>query len=218
MPSMNRLARPALVVLVLMLVPASLRAENMKHSLELGAGFNFVRFDGETALDYTFGPSVLAGFNLTKRHGVELGLTLLTATPDQGASFDTTVSILRAGYTYNAYPRSKMVSFFRIGLGRFAIDPERDPDAGKALQHNDANLMVYAGGGLRYFFNEWVGMRLSATFDAINTGNGIGHLGTQASGELGVIFLLGGKETEEPATEPPPPTEEKPSEPETPKN
>ena len=217
MPSINRFVRPAVVALILVLLPVSLRAENMKHSFELGAGFNFLHFDGQTNLSSTIGPSLLLGFNITKRHGVELGGTLLTATPADGASFLVDVGVLRAGYTYNAYPRSKMVSFFRIGVGRFAIDPERDPDAGKTLQDNDARLMVYTGGGLRYFIKDWMGIRVSATFDAIDTGNGIGHLATQASGELGVIFLLGGKEAEAEPAEQPADTE-KPAEPEAPKN
>lgn len=217
MPSISRFARPAVVALILVLLPASLRAENMKHSFELGGGFNYLHFDGQTSLDYTIGHYLLAGFNLTKRHGVELGVTMVTATPVEGSSFDTQVSVLRAGYTYNAYPRKKIVSFFRLGVGRFAIDPDRDPDAGSALESNDARFMLYTGGGVRFFITDWMGVRVSATWDVIDTGEGIGHLATQGSAELGMTFLIGGKEAEaEPAE--PPPAEEKPAEPETPKN
>ena len=217
MPSIHRFVPPAVIALILVLLPVSLRAENMKHSFELGAGFNFLHFDGQTNLASTIGPSLLVGFNITKRHGVELGGTFLTATPSEGASFPVDVGVLRAGYTYNAYPRKKIVSFFRVGVGRFAISPERDPDAGSSLQDNDARLMVYTGGGVRFFLKDWMGIRVSATFDAIDNGNGAGHLATQASGELGVIFLLGGVEAEaEPAETPA--ADQTPPAPETPKN
>jgi len=214
---MNRVVRTAMVALILVLLPMSLRAENMKHSFELGGGFNFLHFDGQTQLDTRIGPYLLLGYNFTKKHGVELGYSFMTATPVDDASFPVDVSVLRLGYTYNAYPRKKLVSFFRAGLGRFALGPEKDPRAPEALESNDARIMVYAGGGARFFITNWMAVRVSATFDAIDAGHGAGHLATQGSGELGMTFLLGGKEETEPA-EPPPAPEKKPDEPETPKN
>jgi hypothetical protein len=211
MPSRHRFARLALAALALSLLPSAAAAQNKARSVELGGFASFLRFDGETALSYRFVPSILVGYNFTKRHGIEAMGSFGSATPDAGPSFQTDVGIFRVGYTYNAYPKEKMVSLFRIGVGRWAIDPDRvpphvDPNGVKhvvkvsAPEDNDQHFLFYLGGGVRFFIKEWLAIRVAGSFDVINTTGGIGKSDTQGTGDVGLVFLFGGRET--PAEEP----------------
>src|SRR5262245_18677117 len=96
---------------LLALVPAAALAENKDGSIEVGLFATWLRFDPQSELDSRFAPSFLVAYNFTKRHGAEVIFTSATATPDAGASFPVDLDIMRIGYTYNAYPREKMVSF-----------------------------------------------------------------------------------------------------------
>jgi len=104
--------------------------------------------------------------------------------------------VLHLGYTFNAYPREKVVSFFRFGAGVWAVDPV-DPPATRVpstLRENDTHYLVYSGGGFRYFLRDNLALRFAATVDFVQTSPGIANNEVEASGEIGVTFLLGGKE------------------------
>jgi hypothetical protein len=206
MPLSDGVVSKALLCAALTLLPAAALAENKRGSVELGALTSYVRFDSQTQIDSRFAPSVLVGYNFTRRHGAELMFTSLTATPDSGRSFKIDVDIFRLGYTFNAYPREKMVSFFRLGAGVWKLDPEEHPAASEALAESDSNPLIYSGGGIRYFFKPWLAARLAGTVDFIDSGDGFANAEVQATGELGVSFLLGGRE------EAPKPDEEAPAE------
>jgi hypothetical protein len=194
MPLSNGRVRKALLCTVVALLPALLFAENKSGSVEVGGLLTFIRFDSQTELSSRFAPSLVVGYNFTKRHGAEFLLTSTTATPRTGPSIATDIDMLRVGYTFNAYPREKMVSFFRLGLGIWKIDPEENPEASDRLSESDSDLMIYSGGGVRFFIKPRLAIRLAGTVDFIDVGDGFSNPDVQATGELGVSFLLGGHE------------------------
>lgn len=203
MPSRLRCVRQAVALVALALVPTLTLAANKHHSVEFGGAYTFIRFDPDGSLDARSAPSLILGYNFTKRHGAELLFTSTTATPDTGPSVGVDVDILRLGYTFNAYPREKLVSFFRAGLGVMALDPQEDPSVPE--QEKDTRAMMYSGGGVRMFITERFAIRLAGTIEAIETGNGLLSGDVQATGELGAVFIIGGSEpAEKKAPEEPP--------------
>jgi hypothetical protein len=215
MPLSNGVVSKALLCTALTLLPAVALAENKRGSVEVGVLTSFVRFDSQSELDGRFAPSLLVGYNFTRKHGAEFMFTSTTATPNAGPSIATDIDIIRLGYVYNAFPREKMVSFFRLGAGIWKIDPEDHPDATERLAESDSNPMIYSGGGIRYFFKPWLAGRLAGTVDFIDGGDGFANADVQATGEVGVSFLFGGREEAPEPDEAAPPAEEekKPEEP-----
>ena len=174
MPSRHCLIRLALVVLALSLLPSAAGAETKARSFELGAFYTYVHFDGETQLQYRWTPSLLVGYNFTKKHGVEVMGTMGTATPWLGSSFTTDFSIFRLGYVRNFSPKEKITSLFRMGVGRWASNPEHvspreDPNGVEipldleAPLNNDQHFLFYLGGGVRVLIKDWNALRLAGT-------------------------------------------------------
>ena len=212
-----RLCKAVVCITLLALLPTALLAQNKDGSIEVGLFTTWVRFDPQSDLDSRFAPSLLVAYNFTKRHGGEIVFTSFTATPNQGDSFPVDMDIVRLGYTFNAYPREKMVSFFRIGVGVNRYDPEDHPEASERLEDPKTDPMIYSGGGLRYFLKPWMAIRLAASVDFIDSGNGFPNADVQATGDLGLSFLFGGREEAAPQDEAPsngtaPPSGDKPSE------
>ncbi len=205
----RRVTAPALAILCLSFWPAA--AQNKDRSFELAAMFTWVRFDGDTALDDKTMPSFLVHYNFTKRHGTELMLTAGSPTPDRGDPIDIDVSILRAGYVFNAYQGDKVVSFFRFGTGLWNQDVEPHTGGPSRLKDDDTNLMMYSGGGARYFFAPRVAFRIGFAFDLIAIEHGLLNGDSQLTFDVGFSVLLGGTDApeqeppaEEPADEPKP--------------
>jgi hypothetical protein len=197
MPSAKQ-ARTLLIAISLLIVPSLTSAENRKSSIEFAGLWSFIRYDSNAGLDADFAPTAQLGFHFTKRHAAELSLTTTTSSAEQGG-FNVDVDILRAGYTYNAYPRERVVSFFRSGIGMMALHPEDDPDPSVRLESPDHQIMVYGGAGVRFFFNDTIALRLDGTIDFIDGPDGFAHADIQATGSVGVAFVLGGTD-ESPST------------------
>ena len=197
MPSAKQ-ARALLTAICLLIVPSLALAENRKSAVEFAGLWSFIRYDSNAGLDSDFAPTALVGFHFTKRHAGELSLTTTTSTAEEGG-FSVDVDILRAGYTYNAYPRERVVSFFRSGFGTMALHPENDPDASERLASADHQLMFYGGAGVRFFFNDKIALRLDGTIDFIDGPEGFAHADIQATGSVGVSFVLGGVDENQPA-------------------
>lgn len=213
----SRIGPVALTLAALCLLPVQARAENKEHSIELGATFTFVKFDPQSVLDDKTTESFIGGFNFSKRHGAEIEFTHTgTATPRRGEFFDTSVDIWRFGYTYNAYPKPKVVSFFRLGAGLWNSKPDDHLGGPTPLQDSHNDFFVYAGGGVRFFVNDLIAIRLAGSVDLIAATNTILNSDTQATGELGVVFVFGGHEptpkSDQPAPAAPKPDEKKPEE------
>ncbi|HKY33722.1 MAG TPA: outer membrane beta-barrel protein [Candidatus Polarisedimenticolia bacterium] len=207
MPQSSGRARSALLTLALALIPAAAAADNKEGSIELGLAATFIRFDSQAEMDHRFGPTFHLGYNFTKRHGAELSFTSVTATPNSGPSFPIDVDVARLGYVFNAYPRERMVSFFRFGVGAWKIDPEPHPRAPERISDPDNNLLLYSGGGVRFFLHDRLAVRFAATVDAVDFGDGILNPDIHASGDFGLVFLLGGRDAAEPSGETEAPTE-----------
>jgi len=199
MPSAQQ-ARTLLIATFLLIAPSMLHAENRKNAIEFGGLWTFVRFDSNAGIESEFAPTAQLGFHFTRRHAAELSLTTSTATADSGG-FKIDVDILRAGYTYNAYPRERFVSFFRAGVGMMSLHPEDDPDASSRLNSSDHQLMAYGGAGLRIFFNDMIAFRIDGTVDFVESGDGFAHADVQATGGMGIVVVLGGTD-ETPAPTP----------------
>ena len=199
-----RLVRSAVTLAALLLLPAMTLAVTKDHSAEIGLAYTFTHFDTQTTLEYRVSPTVMVGYNFTKRHGVEVEFTSTTATTRKGPSFHVDVDTLRAGYVFNAFPKPKVVSFFRLGLGVWSIDPEPHKAGGSAsrLDEGDTSVMLYSGGGFRFFITDRVAIRVAGSVDYIDAGNGLNHGDIQGSGDLGFVFMMGGREpAEKPAAE-----------------
>jgi len=178
---------------LLALFPALGLAENEKHSFEVGAFGSYVHFDPQTDIDSDFSVSILAGFHFTKRHSLEFGFSSLTASPDT-EGFPITINTERLGYVFNAYPRAKFVSLFRVGVGRQGEDARSPNSGGERFDGPSRDLLIYGGGGFRYFFTPWIGLRIDGTFDFIEGDDGFISPEVQGIGNIGFIFLVGGKE------------------------
>jgi len=190
MPSAKQ-ARALLIAMSLLIVPSLALAENRRNSVEFGGLWTFIRFDSNSKIDSETAPTAQLGFHFTKRHAAELSLTTGAASADVGG-FKIDVDILRAGYTYNAYPRERIVSFFRAGIGVMSLHPEPDPEAPDRLQDDDNQLMAYGGAGIRFFFNDTIALRIDGTVDFLDGGEGFAHADVQAAAGIGVIMVLGG--------------------------
>ena len=197
MPSRRLLACLAVALAIVTLLPAAALAENKAHSFEIGGALSWVRPDPDADLSNHFAPRMILGYNFTRRHGVEVLYDSFNATPDRGPSFPININVLRLGYTFNAYPKEKIVSFFRFGAGLWAVDPVDPPSTAgvpSTLRENDTNYLFYSGGGFRYFLRDNLALRFAATIDFVQTTPGIANNEVEATGEIGVTFLLGGKE------------------------
>ncbi len=190
----RRLLAVAFTVWVLLSSPA--QAQNEDGSFELGAAFSYILFDDNTVLDKDFTGSVSLGYNFTKRHMGEIQFTAGTASTDRGAALEVDYDILRIGYVYNAFPTEKRVSFFRAGAGIQSIQPEEFTGSGSIsdrLKEDSDDLVIYAGGGIRWFLNQRFAIRLAGSLDFVDAGeDGITGPDIQATADLGVSFLLGG--------------------------
>ena len=203
MRCLTRFARPAVMFAALLLLPALALAQNKERSVELGLMYTFTHFDSQTGLAFKTSPTILVGYNHTKRHGLELMFNSMTATPRTGDSFLVDIDTLRLGYTFNAYPKPKVVSCFRIGAGVWVIAPESHVGGPDRLEDGDSNLLVYTGGAFRWYFHPRVGIRMGASIDFIDAGQGFTHPDVQATGDFGVVFLMGGREETEKSSETP---------------
>lgn len=209
-----RLAGPAAILAAMALLPGLALAENQNDSIELGLSLSFLKFDTQALIDEKFTVSLGAGYNFTKRHGGEFSFTSTTVSPDKGGGFPIDVDIYRVGYTFNAYPRERFVSFFRAGVGMMTIDPIDPFLAPSHLEESDRQAIIYGGGGLRYFLTDRLALKVAATLDFLDTGDTFLNPGVQTTGDFGVVYLFGGREeTEEPAepeAAPQQPAQEKP--------
>jgi len=195
MPSRRLVVRLAVLLAVLASLPVASWAETKAQSFEIGGGLVFVRPDPDSGISSRFAPRMILGYNFTKRHGAELLYDSLSATPDNGPSYPIDVNVLRVGYVFNAYPKEKIVSFFRFGTGVWSLNPVDAPSgASSSLVENDSYFMVYSGGGFRYFLRDNLALRFSATIDFVQSTPGLANNEIEASGEFGVTFVLGGKE------------------------
>ncbi len=218
MPPSTRCLRLVVILAVLVSLPALAHTEIKERSFELGLAAGFIHFDTQSVLTSDTAPTALVGYFFTKRHGAELLYTHLHANGETAPFVHTDVDMWRLGYTYNTSHREKLGSFFRFGFGRWAIDPENVHGASERLQSGDRNMMIYSGGGFRFRVTEMIGVRVAATVDFIDAFNGILNADLQATGEVGVTILLGGRESSpEPAESLDAPKEE-PKKPEDQKN
>lgn len=192
MPSRFRAVRLAVALAVLAILPSFALAANKAHSFEIGGAFTFVRFDTQMELSSRIAPSLILGYNFTKRHGGEMVYTSTKATPDNSDHFDVDVDIIRLGYTFNSYPRENMTSAFRFGVGMVRTDPDPAVNPSNPLSGRDTNPFIYTGGTYRYFFSDRIAMRLAATIDLISRQGGLANGDVEATGELGLVFMLGG--------------------------
>jgi hypothetical protein len=214
MPQWSRIRKTLLCTPLMALLPAAALAQNKEHSIEVGIFTSFLHFDSQAELDTRFAPTVLVGYNFTKKHGGEFLWTDTTATPDQGDSFPVDVTIIRFGYTYNAYPKEKIVSFFRLGAGIFKLDPEENAAAPERLESSENNPMIYSGGGIRLFIKPWIAVRVAGSVDFIDAGDGFANADVQGTADFGLSFVFGGRESvEKPEETPPAEGEAKPAEP-----
>jgi len=197
MSPLSRSVRTALMVAVLLLIPAMAQAQNKDGSAEVGLAYTFTHFDTQTSLAYRVSPSIMLGYNFTKRHGGELVFTSTTATPRKGESFQVDVDVVRVGYIFNAYPKPKIVSFFRFGFGAFVLSPEAHTSGPARLEEGKSSFMIYSGGGFRWFLSPKIGIRLAGSLDFVDSGKGFANSDVQAAGDLGVVFLMGGHEPAE---------------------
>lgn len=198
MPSPKQARTLLIVTLLLIIMPSLALAENRKSAVEFGGLWTFIRFDSNSGIESEFAPTAVLGFHFTKRHAAELSLTASTSTAKEGG-FKIDTDVFRVGYTYNAYPRERFVSFFRSGIGVMAIHPEDDPDASDDLDSSDHQIMIYGGAGLRIFFNDKLAFRIDGSLDFVDSGDGITHPDVQATGGMGLVIVLGGTD-ETPAT------------------
>jgi len=195
MPSRRLVVRLAVLLAVAASLPVASWAETKAQSFEIGGALLFVRPDPDSDLSSRFAPRMILGYNFTKRHGAELLYDSFNMTPDNGPSFPIDVNVLRVGYVFNAYPKEKIVSFFRFGTGVWSLNPVDAPSGAPSnLVENDSNFMLYSGGGFRYFLRDNLALRFSATIDFVQSTPGIANNEIEATGEFGVTFVLGGKE------------------------
>ncbi len=208
-------AASLLTALAVWWVPAL--AQTKARTWELGGTITFTNTDSQTTVQNGFSPSLLVGYTFTPRHGAEVVLTRWSASEDKGPALDLVVSVLRLGYTYNAYPREKVISFFRFGAGFYDLDVEELEDltdVPERLQEDESHVIVYGGGGVRFFLNNWLAVRAAGAIEAINSGNGISNSDVQGTGDLGLVIFLGGRDVTAPEerSEEPPAEETKPAE------
>ena len=193
MPLFNRSIQVFVVLAIVAMLPTTASAANKKGSVEIGASFSFIRVDPETELDNEVTGTLLLGYNFTKRHGIEGTYSSFEARPDGGDPFPIDVDVFRLGYTYNTYPREKMSSFIRAGVGQWIIHPEKNSTASQTLEDSNHRTLIYAGGGVRFFINDTIAIRLDGSIDAIGR-DGFLQPDLNGTAGLGVIFVLGGHE------------------------
>ena len=194
MPAIGRSARFLTILTLLVLVPAVSLAVTKKHSFEIGILQTFSRFDTQYDVSNEWYQTIEVGFNFTHKHGLEVSFASFTANPDVGVGFPITVNNGRVGYVFNKTSREKFVSLLRFGVGRQSIDPAPHVGGSQSIEDLDRNFMWYGGGGFRYFFNDWIGLRFDGTLDFVYTKAGLEAADIQGTGNVGLIFSIGGKD------------------------
>ena len=196
----GRLVAAGLIALFLCWSPSL--AANDDGTWELGGFLSFVRFDPDLRVSSEFAPSVLVGYNFTKRHGGELSFTTVGASAERGPAIDVDADIIRAGYTFNTYRTENRVPFFRAGIGLLMLDVNGEgsniPDS---LQDPDDEVLLYGGGGIRWFINQKWAVRLAGTLDFFQGNDGWKNPQSMASADIGVVYLFGTRDVR-PLTEP----------------
>lgn len=207
----GRLVAAGLLALVLC---SPCLAENDDNTWEFGGFFGFVRFDPDTDINSTFAPSVLVGYNFTKRHGGEFSYSTVSSSGDRGPAVDVDVDIVRFGYTFNAYPKEKRVAFFTAGIGNVSTDPGEAEEVVERLEDSDDNLFVYTGGGYRWFINRKWGVRLHGTLDFVEgSEGGLEHYEINGTASVGIVYIFGTRDVQPPAEPPAEEPAEEPAEP-----
>ena len=193
MKSIHRSA-PALAIASLVLImPSLLQAENRRHSMELGGTMNFHRFDSDAGIESEYGPTAIAGFNFTKRHGIEATYATFTGASDD-VPFEVNVDIITLGYTFNAYPRERIVSFFRSGVGMMVVDAKSDKPEASQIDSDGRNPLLYGGAGIRFFVNDNVAIRLDAALLFVEIEDGFVKPDVHGTIGLGAVVLIGGSD------------------------
>ncbi len=89
-----------------------------------------------------------------------------------GYSYTTSVFSGDVKVSYDILPHSKINPFLYVGGGVLYLDPRRDVDGmylGTSIEKFDVNYL--GGGGIDFFFNEFVSLTLSGDFVMTNTNN-----------------------------------------------
>lgn len=193
MPPFNRSIRVLVVLAIVAMLPTTASAANKEGSIEIGGNISFINIDPAIFVNNDFTSTLLMGYNFTKRHGIEATYSSFEGRPLSGDPFPIDVDIFRFGYTYNAYPREKIVSFLRAGVGTWIIHPEKSANAPDPLQQSDHRPLIYAGGGVRLFINDTIAIRIDGSIDAIDR-DGFFTPDINGTAGVGVVFLLGGHE------------------------
>ncbi len=195
----GRLVAAGLVALFLCFSPSV--AQNDQGTLEVGGFASFVRFDPDSDIDPSIAPTVLVGYNFSKRHAGEISFTAVGSSAADGPAVDVDADIIRAGYTFNTYPKEKRVAFFRAGIGLLQLDVSEAPGTPDNLEDPDDEVFFYGGGGYRWFINRKWAVRLAGTLDFLEGDDGYKDVQIQGTMDLGVVYLFGTRDVK-PLTEP----------------
>lgn len=191
----GRLAAAGLVALFLVFSPSL--AENDDGTWEIGGFASYVRLDPDSHIDPDFAPTVLVGYNFSKKHGGEFLFTSVASSTEKGPAVDVDVDIFRLGYTFNSYPKEKRVSFFRAGFGILQTDVSVvTSDTPDDLEDPGDDFFFYGGGGYRWFINRKLAIRLAGSLDFIEGDDGFKNALIQGTMDFGVVYLFGTRDVQ----------------------
>jgi opacity protein-like surface antigen len=176
----------ALTVVAGLALISPVSAANRDGSWEVGVYVPYYFFDdplgGAISLNDAPGFGVRGGYNITKSHEIEVSISVVATDFNVGSSEeDVDFAFSQVGYLYNWHPSDSTVPFITAGLGSVNTDISGAEDFDDSL--------FFAGGGVRWFFNETFGLRFEGAAEYVDDED---DSMTHFYVGLGASFVFGG--------------------------
>lgn len=173
-------------------VAAPAEAQNQRATGEVGINAGYVLFDSD-ALDDDLSFGVHLGLNITDNAEVEVRYDFTNADL-VGTDADIDIDAYSLGFVWNFHPGGDFdnphVPYVTVGGGTADLDPSFFDESGK---FTDDYHFLFVGGGYRYFWNDYFGLRwdLRAIFHGDD-----GDFGetddTDVQTSIGLTWVFGG--------------------------
>lgn len=113
-------------------------------------------FDNDQNLDDASFWSLGLGYNLTEHAALEAVYSQTDADGENTTDSDAKVRTFRLDALYHFLPENQLIPYLAVGLGEINSNPE--------VGQNREHLLANIGGGIKYFFNDVIALRMDLRY------------------------------------------------------
>lgn len=183
-----------LVGLVLLLVlPDLAGARQRSGSVTVTPLVGVYVFEGAQRLDTSGSYGLVVGYDFDRRIGVEGSFQYIATTPSDAPTVDVDVYSLRMDLLYHFFPNARLVPYLALGAGGLRLET-----APVDVGYN--SFQAAYGGGLKYFLNDSIALRVDARHivdfggrNIMDRGQVHGRALSNLSVAAGLTFQFGGQ-------------------------